>query len=266
MLTRPHWLGARRESRSGETPDSGIGGPFSRPHSLRWPRRALGQVGRALRDRPATGPGGPAPPRLNDVRRWHANMLTGAIELSGGSRSPIGHCRRLVGSAMRASSMWSATGERCALCAYHLGGTVRAVAVPVKVGRRITIIRTPVFVDDDRMQAAVTTSPRHMSQLSGSLDPSVSSRIGESCPAERGHICAYGVDPDKGQALLPLRDLEVVPSDQLLRRHDNPTPVVATRSCLVESRLGRFSVSRRVFCAHLHAHRLQVRVGIFVGS
>ena len=38
------------------------------------------------------------------------------------------------------------------------GGTVRAVAVPVRVGRRITVVRTQVFGDEDRLLAEVTTT------------------------------------------------------------------------------------------------------------
>ena len=38
------------------------------------------------------------------------------------------------------------------------GGTIRAVARPVRVGRRITVIRTEVLGDGDRLLAEVTTT------------------------------------------------------------------------------------------------------------
>jgi uncharacterized protein (TIGR00369 family) len=59
------------------------------------------------------------------------------------------------------------TGERkfmvgvdvhAVMLANQQGGTIRAVALPVRVGRRITVIRTQVWGDDDRLLAEVTTT------------------------------------------------------------------------------------------------------------
>ena len=38
------------------------------------------------------------------------------------------------------------------------GGTIRATATPVRVGRRVTVIRTQVWGDDDKLLAEVTTT------------------------------------------------------------------------------------------------------------
>ena len=59
------------------------------------------------------------------------------------------------------------TGERkfmvgvdlhAVMLANQQGGTIRGVAVPVRVGRRITVIRTQVWGDDDKLLAEVTTT------------------------------------------------------------------------------------------------------------
>ncbi len=59
------------------------------------------------------------------------------------------------------------TGERkfmvgvdlhAVMLANQQGGTIRGIAVPVRVGRRITVIRTQVWGDDDKLLAEVTTT------------------------------------------------------------------------------------------------------------
>lgn len=59
------------------------------------------------------------------------------------------------------------TGERkfmvgvdlhAVMLANQQGGTIRGIAIPVRVGRRITVIRTQVWGDDDRLLAEVTTT------------------------------------------------------------------------------------------------------------
>ena len=44
------------------------------------------------------------------------------------------------------------------MLANQLGGTIRGYARPVRVGRRITVVRTEVLGDDDRLLAEVTTT------------------------------------------------------------------------------------------------------------
>jgi uncharacterized protein (TIGR00369 family) len=70
-----------------------------------------------------------------------------------------------TGSAGRA--YFAKTGERKFMVGVDLhavmlsnqqGGTVRAVATPVRVGRRITVIRTQVLGDGDVVLAEVTTT------------------------------------------------------------------------------------------------------------
>jgi 1,4-dihydroxy-2-naphthoyl-CoA hydrolase len=59
------------------------------------------------------------------------------------------------------------TGERkflvgvdlhAVMLANQQGGTIRGIARPVRVGRRITVVRTQVWGDDDRLLAEVTTT------------------------------------------------------------------------------------------------------------
>jgi 1,4-dihydroxy-2-naphthoyl-CoA hydrolase len=70
-----------------------------------------------------------------------------------------------TGAANRA--YLSKTGERkfmvgvdlhAVMLANQQGGTIRGVAVPVRVGRRITVIRTQVWGDDEKLLAEVTTT------------------------------------------------------------------------------------------------------------
>jgi 1,4-dihydroxy-2-naphthoyl-CoA hydrolase len=70
-----------------------------------------------------------------------------------------------TGAANRA--YFDKTGERkfmvgvdlhAVMLANQKGGTIRAVAVPVRVGRRITVNRTQVWGDDERLLAEVTTT------------------------------------------------------------------------------------------------------------
>jgi 1,4-dihydroxy-2-naphthoyl-CoA hydrolase len=70
-----------------------------------------------------------------------------------------------TGAANRA--YLSKTGERkfmvgvdlhAVMLANQQGGTIRGVAVPVRVGRMITVIRTQVWGDDDKLLAEVTTT------------------------------------------------------------------------------------------------------------
>ena len=44
------------------------------------------------------------------------------------------------------------------MLANQLGGRIRAVSEPVRVGRRITVVRTRVLGDGDRLLAEVTTT------------------------------------------------------------------------------------------------------------
>lgn len=44
------------------------------------------------------------------------------------------------------------------LPANQQGGTIRAITTPIRVGRRITVIRTQVWGDGDRFLAKVTTT------------------------------------------------------------------------------------------------------------
>lgn len=97
------------------------------------------------------------------------------IRIEAHHRNPVGNINGGVilsladnlstGAANRA--YFEKTGERkfmvgvdlhAVMLANQQGGTIRAVAAPVRVGRRITVIRTQVWGDDDRLLAEVTTT------------------------------------------------------------------------------------------------------------
>ena len=70
-----------------------------------------------------------------------------------------------TGAANRA--YFAKTGERkfmvgvdlhAVMLANQQGGTIRAVARAIRVGRRITVVRTEVFGDDDKLLSVVTTT------------------------------------------------------------------------------------------------------------
>ena len=70
-----------------------------------------------------------------------------------------------TGAANRA--YFEKTGERkfmvgvdlhAVMLANQQGGTIRAVAVPVRVGRRITVVRTQVWGDGEKLLAEITTT------------------------------------------------------------------------------------------------------------
>ena len=70
-----------------------------------------------------------------------------------------------TGAANRA--YFEKTGERkfmvgvdlhAVMLANQQGGTIRGTAVPVRVGRRITVIRTQVWGDDEKLLAEITTT------------------------------------------------------------------------------------------------------------
>jgi uncharacterized protein (TIGR00369 family) len=65
------------------------------------------------------------------------------------------------------SAYFKKTGERkfmvgvdlhAVMLANQLGGTIRAVARPIRVGRRITVVRTQVFGENNVLLAEVTTT------------------------------------------------------------------------------------------------------------
>jgi uncharacterized protein (TIGR00369 family) len=73
------------------------------------------------------------------------NISTGAA--SRAYEAKIGERKFLVGVDLHA-----------VMLANQQGGTIRGVATPVRVGRRITVVRTQVWGDDDRLLAEVTTT------------------------------------------------------------------------------------------------------------
>lgn len=73
------------------------------------------------------------------------NISTGAANRA--YETKIGERRFMVGVDLHA-----------VMLANQHGGTIRGVAVPVRVGRRITVIRTQVWGDNDKLLAEVTTT------------------------------------------------------------------------------------------------------------
>ncbi len=73
------------------------------------------------------------------------NLATGAA--SDGYYKKTGEQAFLVGVDLHA-----------VMLANQIGGSIRGIARPVKVGRRITVVRTEVRGDNDRLLAEVTTT------------------------------------------------------------------------------------------------------------
>src|SRR5215468_4709803 len=73
------------------------------------------------------------------------NISTGAANRAYAAK--IGERKFLVGVDLHA-----------VMLANQQGGTIRGVATPVRVGRRITVVRTQVWGDGERLLAEVTTT------------------------------------------------------------------------------------------------------------
>jgi uncharacterized protein (TIGR00369 family) len=73
------------------------------------------------------------------------NVSTGAANVAHFEKT--GERRFMVGIDLHA-----------AMLANQQGGAIRAVSHPVRVGRRVTVIRTSVYGDEDRLLAEVTTT------------------------------------------------------------------------------------------------------------
>jgi uncharacterized protein (TIGR00369 family) len=73
------------------------------------------------------------------------NLATGAA--NNAYYEKTGDRRFMVGIDIHASML-----------ANQQGGTIRAVSHPVRVGRRVTVMRTSVYGDGDRLLADVTTT------------------------------------------------------------------------------------------------------------
>ena len=73
------------------------------------------------------------------------NLATGAANRAYAART--GEHRFMVGVDLHA-----------VMLANQHGGTIRAVATPVRVGRRVTVVRTQVWGDGDKLLAEVTTT------------------------------------------------------------------------------------------------------------
>jgi 1,4-dihydroxy-2-naphthoyl-CoA hydrolase len=73
------------------------------------------------------------------------NLSTGAANVAYFEKT--GERRFMVGIDLHA-----------VMLANQQGGTIRAVSHPVRVGRRVTVIRTSVHGDDDRLLAEITTT------------------------------------------------------------------------------------------------------------
>lgn len=101
--------------------------------------------------------------------------MTGSVRIEAHHCNPTGNINGglilsladnlATGAANRA--YFQKTGERAFLVgvdvhavmlANQQGGTITGTARPVRVGRRITVIRTEVRGDDDRLLAEVTTT------------------------------------------------------------------------------------------------------------
>ena len=73
------------------------------------------------------------------------NLATGAA--NSAYHEKTGERRFMVGIDIHASML-----------ANQQGGTIRAISRPIRVGRRVTVIRTSVYGEGDRLLADVTTT------------------------------------------------------------------------------------------------------------
>lgn len=107
--------------------------------------------------------------------REQDDAMTAEIRIESHHQNPTGNINGGViisladnlstGAANRA--YFEKTGERrfmvgvdlhAVMLANQQGGTIRAISRPVRVGRRVTVIRTEVRGADDRLLAEVTTT------------------------------------------------------------------------------------------------------------
>ncbi|MGE0600723.1 MAG: PaaI family thioesterase [Dehalococcoidia bacterium] len=95
---------------------------------------------------------------IEDHHRNPTGNINGGVFLSMADNVSTGAANR---------AYFEKTGERkfmvgvdlhAVMLANQQGGTVRVVSRPVRVGRRITVIRSTIFGDDDRVLCEVTTT------------------------------------------------------------------------------------------------------------
>ncbi|MGE3073986.1 MAG: PaaI family thioesterase [Dehalococcoidia bacterium] len=95
---------------------------------------------------------------IEDHHRNPTGNINGGVFLSMADNVSTGAANR---------AYFEKTGERkfmvgvdlhAVMLANQQGGTIRVVSKPVRIGRRITVIRSTVFGDDDRILCEVTTT------------------------------------------------------------------------------------------------------------
>ena len=96
-----------------------------------------------------------------DIEPHHCNPtgnINGGVFLSIADNLSTGAAGRGYFEKFGEDKFMVGVDVHAVMLANQLGGQVRAVSVPVRVGRRITVVRTEVRGDDDRLLAEVTTT------------------------------------------------------------------------------------------------------------
>ena len=96
-----------------------------------------------------------------EIRPHHQNPtgnINGGVIISLADNLSTGAANRAYHEKTGQRAFLVGVDLHAVMLANQQGGTIRAVAEPVRVGRRITVIRTRVFGTHDRLLAEVTTT------------------------------------------------------------------------------------------------------------
>jgi 1,4-dihydroxy-2-naphthoyl-CoA hydrolase len=84
--------------------------------------------------------------------------INGGVMLSAADNLSTGTANRAYFEKFGEQKFMVGIDLHAVMLANQQGGTIRVTATPVRVGRRVTVIRTQVFGDGDRLLAEVTTT------------------------------------------------------------------------------------------------------------
>ncbi len=96
-----------------------------------------------------------------DIQPHHCNPtgnINGGVIISLADNLSTGAANRAYTEKTGKRAFLVGVDLHAVMLANQQGGTIRGVAEPVRVGRRITVIRTRVLGTDDRLLAEVTTT------------------------------------------------------------------------------------------------------------
>jgi uncharacterized protein (TIGR00369 family) len=96
-----------------------------------------------------------------EIQPHHCNPtgnINGGVIISLADNISTGAANRAYFEKTGEQKFMVAVDLHAVMLANQQGGTIRGYARPVRVGRRITVIRTEVLGDDDRVLAEITTT------------------------------------------------------------------------------------------------------------